>query len=239
MPPKVEIADYKKIAKKHNATKVEVSVSDEEHKEAMGHLRRERARIDKIETGTDAQKAAEEVKALTEADLPALDDVFVQSLGYESTEKFSEALRTNIKNEKEMQAKEKNRAGILDDLVKDSKINYPASLREFEIGDMEARLADDLSRMGMTMDGYLTQVKKTREQLHTEWKEPADKRAKVRLVLAEIARLEKIEPDEKELEHQMEHAKKHYPAADSGALRAHIAHAMRNDATLQFLENLA
>ena len=35
--------------------------------------------------------------------LPALDDQFVQSLGYESAEKFSEALRANIKNEKELQ----------------------------------------------------------------------------------------------------------------------------------------
>jgi FKBP-type peptidyl-prolyl cis-trans isomerase (trigger factor) len=235
MPPKIEIKNYKKIAAKH-ANKEEVVVSDDEHQEALTHLRRERARIDKVESGTDAQKAAEEVKAMTEGDLPALDDAFVQSLGYENAEKFSEALRGNIKTEKEMQAREKRRAAILDDLVKEATINYPASLREYELGDMEARLTDDLSRMGMTMDGYLTQVKKTREQLREEWKDAADKRARVRLVLAEIANQEKIEPDEKALQHEFDHAKKHYPQTDEQALRAHIAHAMRNDATLRFLE---
>src|ERR1700744_6000772 len=49
---------------------------EEKHQQTMTHLRRERARIDKIETGTDPQKAAEEVKALADADLPALDDQF-------------------------------------------------------------------------------------------------------------------------------------------------------------------
>ncbi len=235
LAPSVELPNYKKIAEKHNV-KEEVVVSDEEHTQALTHLRRERARIEKIEAGAEAQKATEESRAADVKDLPELDDAFVQSLGYESAQKFSDALRENIKTEKEMQAREKRRAAILDELVTNSKISYPASLREYELDDMEGRVKSDLERVGQTWDGYLTQIKKTREQLHTEWKDAADKRAKVRLILAEIARAEKIEPDEKTLEHELEHARKSYPAADPIALRAHIAHAMRNDATLRFLE---
>src|ERR1700690_1239836 len=235
LAPHVELPDYKKIAAKH-AKLEEISVSDEEHKQALTHLRRERHRIDKIEAGAEAQKAAEESRAAKEEELPELHDAFVQSLGYESAEKFSEALRTNIKTEKEMQVREKRRAAILDDLVKEAKINYPAILREYEFDDMEARLKDDLSRMGQTLDAYLLQTKKTREQLRAEWKDAADKRAKVRLLLTEIARKEKIEPDEKALTHEVEHAKERYPQADPQILRVHIAHAMRNDAVLRFLE---
>ena len=236
LAPSVELPDYKKIAKKHTEAKEEVTVSDEEHTQALTHLRRERSRIDKIESGTEAQKAAEESRAAEAKDLPELDDAFVQSLGYESAEKFSEALRANIETEKEMQAREKRRALILDELVKDSKISYPSALREYELDDMEARLKDDLSRIGQTLESYFTQTKKTREQVRGEWKDAADKRAKVRLILTEIARKESIEPDEKALEHELEHARKAYPQADSIALRAHISHAMRNDATLRFLE---
>ena len=135
-----------------------------------------------------------------------------------------------------MQAREKRRALILDELVKDSKISYPAALREYELDDMEARLKDDLSRIGQTLESYFTQTKKTREQVRADWKDAADKRAKVRLILTEIARKESIEPDEKALLHELEHARKAYPQADPTALRAHISHAMRNDATLRFLE---
>ena len=236
LAPSVELPDYKKISAKHTATKEEIVVSDEEHAQALTHLRRERSRIDKIESGTEAQKAAEESRAADPKELPELDDAFVQSLGYESAEKFRDALRANIKTEKEMQAREKRRALIRDELVKDSKISYPAALREYELDDMEARLKDDLSRIGQTLESYFTQTKKTREQVRAEWKDAANKRAKVRLVLTEIARKESIEPDEKALLHELEHARKAYPQADPAALRAHISHAMRNDATLRFLE---
>lgn len=237
LAPKVELGDYKKLAKKVNEKKEEITVSDKEHTEAMMHIKRECARIDKIETGTEPQKAAEEAKALAEADLPALDDQFVQSLGYADPEKFSEALRANIKTEKEMQAREKRRAEILDELVKHSTINYPAALCEYELDEMEARMRDDVSQIGTTFEAYLEQIKKTREQIRADWKDMADKRAKVRLVLARIAQVEKIEPDKESLEHELEHAKKHYPQANAEALRLHITHALRNDATLQFLES--
>ncbi len=236
LAPEVKLADYEKITSKINSKKEDLTVSDEEHAQAMLHLRRERARIDKIEGGSDAQKAAEEVKALAESDLPALDDQFVQSLGYESAEKFSEALRANIKNEKELQAMQKRRAAILDELVKDSTIHYPAVLLDYELDEMEGRLASDLSQVGQTVDVFLAQQKKTREQMRSEWTEAADKRAKVRLVLAEIGRKESLEPKREEIEHEIEHAKQHYPQADPETLRTHIAHAMRNELVLHFLE---
>ncbi|HVU75740.1 MAG TPA: trigger factor, partial [Candidatus Paceibacterota bacterium] len=187
LAPQIELPDYKKISEKNRALE-EVSVSDAEHTEALAHLRRERLRIDKIEAGTEPQKAAEEAKAMAEADLPVLDDVFVQSLGYADTAAFSDALRQNIHNEKQLRAMEKRRATILDELVKGSTIKYPASLLEYELDDMEARVKDDLARIGQTWETYLAETKKTTQELRDSWKEAADRRAKVRLILGEVAR---------------------------------------------------
>ena len=236
LAPVITLPDYKKIAKKHTEKQEDTAVTDAEHSEALAHIRRERARIDKIEAGTEPQKAADETKAMEIKDLPELDDAFVQSLGYADTETFGNALRENIEQEKKIRATEKVRAAILDELVKDSKISYPASLREYELDEMESRLTDDLARMGQTFDAYLKDVKKTREEMRTEWKDAADKRAKVRLILAEIARQENLNPSPEALEHEMVHAREHYPKADEQALRSHITHAMRNEATLRFLE---
>ena len=196
LAPEVLVPDYKKIATK-NPKSEPADVSDEEHAQALTHLRRERARIDKLESGVEPQKAAEEAKALADADLPALDDQFVQSLGYENTEKFSEALRTNIKNEKGLQTMQKRRAAILDELVKDSKVRYPAILLEYELDEMESRLKADLEQVGQTLESFLTQQKKTHDEIRETWKEAADKRAKIRLILSEIARKEAIEPKKK------------------------------------------
>lgn len=238
LAPSVELPDYKKIAKKHLPDGGgDIEVSNEEHSKALVHLRRERARIEKVEAGLKPVKASEESRAMEERDLPALDDAFTQSLGYENTLHFETKIRENMKAEKERQVIEKRRQSILEDLVKESKISYPAILREYEIDDVEARMKDDLSRSGTTFDAYLAESKKTREQLRAEWKEPADKRAKTRLILSEIARKENIEPEEGALKNEVEQAKEHYPQANPQILRTHIAHAMRNEAILKFLES--
>ncbi|MDP3965370.1 MAG: trigger factor, partial [bacterium] len=238
LAPEIELADYKTIAKKHLKDKKEAEVSDEEHAKAMTHLRRERARIEKVERGMKPAEAADEAKAIEEKDLPELDDAFAISIGYESIAHFHTKVRENMKAEKERQETDKRRQAIIEDLVRNSKISYPAILREYEINEMEARLKDDLAGAGMTLETYLAQMKKTWEQILAEWKAPADSRAKTRLILGEIARIEKIEPDEALLAQEVEHAKKHYKDAAPEALRAHIAHAMRNEAVLKFLESL-
>jgi trigger factor len=173
---------------------------------------------------------------MKEEELPAIDDAFAQSIGYENAEGFFAALRTNMQNEKEMQEAQKRRGAILDDLAKASSINYPVILREYELDDIESRFAEDLARSDATMEQYMKDTKKSREDLHKSWEEGADMRVKVRLMLAEIARIEKLDPPAGVVDHELEHALEHYPKADPQALRANVIHALRNEQTLRFLE---
>lgn len=238
LAPEIELGDYAALARAANNAAKPVEVSDEEYKEALAHLKRERARIERIEQGKDAAKAAKEARDLNESDLPDLDDAFVQSMGFENAEAFSQKLRENIKTEKEMRELEKRRAALLEEIVKKSKISYPAVMKEYELDDMEARLAADLSRMGTSLDAYLQEVKKTRESLRAEWNDAADTRAKVRLILGEIARREGIEPDQERLEKEVAHAKEHYKDINEASLRAHVAHALRNERVMAHLDTL-
>ncbi len=237
LAPETKLPDYRAIAVAKNAEKTEVVVSDEEHAQTMSHLRREKARIKHLEEGKEPAEATKHAREMEEKDLPELDDEFVKSLGYEDVGKFSEVVRENLKNEKDLKEIEKRRASLLDELVKKSEIKYPATLKEYELDDMEARMAGDLERMGTTLDKYLASVQKTREDLRKDWDKQADERAKVRLVLSEVARVEKLEPDQERLAHEIEHAKKHYPSADLAALRAHISHTLRNEAVMTWLES--
>jgi len=237
LAPEIKLPDYKKLAKAKNAEKTEVAITDEEHAQTMTHLKREKVRVQALEAGKEPAKAIEEAQKTEEKDLPPLDDEFVKSLGYESVEKFSDVVRENLKNEKELKETEKRRAALLDELVKGADIKYPALLKEYELDDMEARMAGDLERMGTTLDKYLASVKKTREDIRKDWDKQADERAKVRLVLSEIARTEKLEPDQERLAHEIKHAKEHYPQANDEVLRAHISHALRNEAVITWLES--
>lgn len=237
LAPEIALPDYKKVAAGIEKAPAEITISDEEHAQAMVHLRRERARIETIESGKTPHDAAENVKGMKEGELPALDDEFAKQIGYENIDAFHTTVRANMKNEKTRVEMEKRRSAILDALLEGSKIRYPAMLREHELDEMEARLADDLSRMGGSLETYLSEIKKTREELRKDWKEAADKRARIRLLLAEIARRESIVPDTDTLEREIAAAKKRYPQAQEEVVRAHLSHALRNEATLQYLEN--
>lgn len=236
LAPDVTLPDYEKIARGVNAKREVITVSDDEHKETLTHLRRERARIDKIEAGTDHKVAAEEAHKMDEKDLPALDDAFVKTIGYDTLDVFTEKLREHLKNEKELRAKSEHRAKILDELEKEANIKMPAVLLDYELDDMEARFGDDLARMGRTFENYLTETKKTREDVRKEWTDAAKKRAHIRLLLSRIAQKEKIEPNEELLAREVERAQKQYPQSSPEMLRSHIVHALRNEAVLDWLE---
>ena len=238
LAPEITLPDYKKLAHEKNEKKETVTVSDKEYEETLVYLRRERARVEKIDAGTEPQQAAEEAQKMDEKDLPELDDTFVKTLGAEDMKTFSEKLRAQLQNEKEMQEKNKQRAELLDTLVKAAKISYPAILEEYELDDMEARLTEDLSKIGRTLEQYLAETKKTRDDVRGEWKEAADTRVKIRLILGEIARTQKKDAPQELVDQEVERAKKQYPQARPDALRAHIAHALRNETVLNWLESL-
>ena len=76
--PEVSLPDYVAIAKKENAKKETPHVSDEELTDMERFLRRERARIERVEKGVEPSVAHEEAQELEEKDLPALDDDFAK-----------------------------------------------------------------------------------------------------------------------------------------------------------------
>lgn len=237
LAPEIGLPDYKEIAKRYPAP-AEQDATDKEHESAILHLRRERARIEFVEKGKSPAEAVEESRKLEEKDLPLIDEEFAKSIGYEDASKFHASVKENMKKEKVRQAKDMRRENLLSELVKNSKIKYPKILLEYELDDFEARLKEDLERSGTTYEAHLSEIKKTREQIRADWKVAADKRAKIRLLLSEIARKENIGLDEKELDSEIEHARTHYKDADLKILRAHIGHAMRNEAVLRFLETI-
>ncbi len=236
MAPRVTLPDYKKIMVGQGEAKEIAPVLDSEVADALTHIRRERVRIDKIEGGMDQAKASEESRAIDSANLPELDDAFAISIGYESREKFEGALRTNMQTEKEMQASQKRRGTLLDELVKQSTIHYPKVLREYELDDLQAQFIEDLKRSSVTIEQYLKDTKKTPETLRTDFEKGADMRVKIRLVLSEIGRIEHIEPSDEVIDHELTHAIERYPKSDPQALRANITHALRNEMTIRFLE---
>jgi len=230
--PEVKLPkNWKDLASKVPA-EANADVTDKDVEEALTSIRRAHAKANaQVPVSPDAEVKEEE--------LPALDDAFAKSLGnFLGVTDLTEKLRANMIEEKGQQARDKRRGKIIDALIEKTEVDVPALFVESELEKIIGQMKDDVARFGLTFEGYLEQVGKTEEQLRDEFKDQATKRAKLQMVLNKIAADEKIEADEKDVAEEMKHALEHFPDAKQDLLAIHIQTVLRNEKTLQMIEQL-
>jgi trigger factor len=173
-----------------------------------------------------------------EEDLPPFNDEFVQALGpFENVADFKTKLKENIKLEKGNQLKERTRLKIVEKIIDGSEIDIPEILIEVELDKILYRMESDIVQMGLKFEEYLKHLNKTKEDLKKEFRNDAEKKAKLALVLNKISQVEKIIADEKEVEREVENILAHYKDADKERARVYAHNILTNEKIFQFLEN--
>lgn len=216
--PEVTMPDYKKLAAKEVKVKETVEVTDKEIDAVIEEIRKAKVKDEK-----DA--------------LPEFNDEFVKSLGaFENIADFKKKVKENMLAEKEQRAKEKKRVAIGEAIVNDTKMETPAILVASELAKMTAQMKDDIARMGLKFEDYLKHIKKTEAELHTDWKDDAEKRVKLQVVINKIAIEEKLLPEEAEVEKEVSHILEHHKDADPDRVRNYVETIITNEKVFQFLE---
>ncbi len=95
-------------------------------------------------------------------------------------------------NKDEAKLREKRRLKILENLVKETKLDLPKKLVDAELLHMLAHFKQDVEKAGIKWDEYLEKIKKTEEEIREGWRENVVSRAKTELVLSKIAEKEKL-----------------------------------------------
>lgn len=103
------------------------------------------------------------------------------------------------KKEKKISQKEELEK-IFEILLATCSVKLPPLLIEEEVNRMLARLIDQLTKLGLTIEEYLISLKKTKEELKEEYQKEAEKLLKLEFILLAIADQEKIQVEEKEIE---------------------------------------
>lgn len=256
--PDVQLPDYKKIAKGvAQSDKKELEVTDKEVDEYIENIRKQRAQSLKMteqkEKGSDVEKN-DDTKSCSEKDcndtecshdkkeveLPELNDDFVKSLGdFKTVDDFKKKLSENISEEKKTQAAQKRRLQIIEDIIKETKVEIPDVLIEEELDHLEGKFRHDIEQFKMNLDDYLKELKKTIEDLRKEWRDDAQKRVVMNLILPKIAQEEKVQADEKKIKQEVEHIKEHHPEIDDMRAHMYVASTLTNEAVFEFLEGLS
>jgi trigger factor len=238
--PEIKLADYKKIAKStlEGLTDAEKSteVTDKDLEDTIMDIRKSRApRVHVAEHTHKEGEVHSEDEGMGE--IPELTEEFVKGLGpFENIEDFKTKLRENIKLEKQNQNKEKTRLKIIEAVMDKTEIDIPEILIESEVTKILYRMESDITTMGLKFDEYLKHLNKTRDDLRKEFRKDGEKKAKLSLVLNEIAKSEKLEVDKEQVAKEVAHILEHYKDADPTRAEMHAENVLLNERIFQFLE---
>jgi len=181
------------------------------------------------------------LNAVYELTLPPLDDAFAKSLGaFETFEALGKDIAENIRKEKEAKEKERIRKLFAEEAAGKATIDLPDMLVDQETNKMISELEASVAREEVDFASYLSGIKKTRDDLKKEFRAGAEVRVRVALILAEIARKENIELDEKEVEAQTEQVLARYDEArkadvDKRLLKQYVSSIMKNEKVFTLL----
>ena len=238
--PPIKLPDYKKLAKKvtEEITDAEknTEVTEEDMENTIMDIRK--ARAPKINMKDVPDKAEGEEGKIPEPELPEFTEEFVKGLGpFESIEDFKTKLRENLKIEKTNTLKEKTRIKIIEKIIDGSEVELPDILVEIELDKILYKMESDITQMGLKFEDYLVHLNKKREDLRGEFRSDAEKKAKLALVLNEIAKAEKIVADKEAIAKEVAHILEHYKDADPERAEMHAENVLTNEMIFNFLEN--
>ncbi len=136
--------------------------------------------------------------------LPEIDDEFASDVSeFETLEEYKKDLEVKL---------QKNAADTDESIMKDralealfnaNQIDTPESMINSELDNMVAEMNQQLSYQGISINDYLQWMGKTVEELKAESREDAVKRVNTRILLKNIARMEKLEATEEEIAEEM------------------------------------
>jgi len=235
--PVFELPDYKKIAASSQQSVVSenTEATDKEIEDVLLQIRRNKAHFDYHKNNLEDK--GHQHPEIKDEDLPELNNEFAKVAGnFKNLDELKGKVKQNITEEKKNRNIEKKRAAIMDELVKNTKIDLPEILIESEIEKSLAQMKNDIERSGGKFADYLAHVKKTEEDLKKDLRESSEKKAKIQLIFNKIAVAEKLEPNKEILENEVKEILKHYPEATEQNARIYVSTILLNQEILKLLE---
>lgn len=142
------------------------------------------------------------LKELKEKELPELDDDFAQEVSeFETLEALQKSLEERFNQEATDKTRNNQEQAILDELLNHIEVDLPETLIDREVSYMLNQTAIQLQNQGIDVKRLFNQ--ETIPMMKERSRPDAIKRLKRTLALGEIAKQEKIEPDEEAITTKM------------------------------------
>ncbi len=186
------------------------------------------------------------INLVQERQFPEINNDFAVSVGnFKNLDELKKNIKDGMEHENKHRIKEERNVEYLDEIVKNVDGEIPDALIADETRRMLEEFKAQIQSAGIELDKYLSGLKKTEEELTAEWQPQAEKRIKSALALKEIAKLEEINIDTKEIEAEMNKTLQYYrnvkdfeKNVDMERLYSYTKGILENDKVFEILEKI-
>jgi trigger factor len=140
------------------------------------------------------------VKEVRAGDAPAIDDDWAKSLGFEGgLEELRTMFRERIAAEYRNATRNRLKRELLDHLAANYRFEVPPGMVDMEFESVWKTVQEDMQRTGQTFEGEDT----TEEQARAEYRDIAERRVRLGLILADIGTKNEVKVEPQELQSAM------------------------------------
>jgi trigger factor len=144
------------------------------------------------------------VKEIKVKELPELDDDFAQDVSeFETLNEYKENIKATIKENKEKELKTAKENEIVDKIIEGTTMDIPEPMIAAQVNQMAEDFAQRMQYQGLSLEQYFQFTGMDAKKFLETLKPQALKRIQSRLVLEAIAKAEKIEVSEEEMEKEL------------------------------------
>lgn len=144
-------------------------------------------------------------------ELPALDDEFAKDVSeFDTIKELKASIKEKLEKENESKAKYETEDAAIKAVCDSTDLDIPSGMIETEIDNMEKDMESRLKYQGLTLDNYLQMVGKAREDFRKEYEEQAKNSVKSRLVIEAVAKAEKVEASDEEVDEKIKEMAANY-----------------------------
>jgi len=150
-----------------------------------------------------------EMKDVKDVRLPDFTNEWVQTVSgkrIQSVDDLKVFIRKQLEEEHVSNERKRLENEYIELFVKRVDVELPETLVSDELEYMQRQFQEDLSQKGIEMEQFLTAQKLTQKGLYDSWRQPAEKKIKLRLGLLNISEHEHIETTEDEVTQAMKGA---------------------------------
>ncbi len=155
-----------------------------------------------------------EVKAVAAGDEVKIDDELAKRLGLESLQSLTDTVRQQLQSQYAQAIRQLVKRQILDRLDETHRFDLPERLVEQEFETIWRQIVAELSNSGRTFEDEDT----TEEKARAEYRQIAERRVRLGLVMSEIGERAKVEVTEEELQRAMAAQLRQVPGQEQALL---------------------